>query len=77
MLNLLAEPLESIRLYVERHIWISISCLSTLDRTTISTGIDMYLDKLEVSSHVVSPPPFSLQLLLFQLSAIHCLCVAF
>lgn len=30
----LAEPLESIRLYVERHIWISISC-PTLNRATI------------------------------------------
>lgn len=33
--KLLAEPLESNRLYMSRHIWISNSCHGTLDRTAV------------------------------------------
>lgn len=47
--KLLAGSLESVRLYMKRHI--SVSCHHTLSRTTNRGGTDTHLAELELSSH--------------------------
>lgn len=53
--KLLAEPLESIRPYVEGQIWISISCHGTLNRAVIKAlGLACTLTWKKLFSHSLS-----------------------
>lgn len=56
--KLLAEPLENPRLYVERCIWISISC--SLHRPTIKALALKCTWKSLSCLHMLPPPPFAL-----------------